>query len=181
VFGRLKGRFRYVEPAFRVNRSRSHDPRRGKGGGTSDNWSGGVVYAAGGQSFRSVQGSWVVPNVYPATSSSEWYYFSSWIGLDGDGSATSYGFTAPPGKQLLGLSAEWIVEMPWIASDGSTLPDYGEVFFSFWEAHTDQTTVEGGTGDNINLVYPYGGQKEKVISQATLITPTIIQCAYSGT
>jgi hypothetical protein len=86
VFRRVQGRFRYIEPTFRVNRGKSSDPRRGKGGGSSDNWSGGVVYAAAGQSFRSVQGSWVVPNVYPTASTSQWYECSTWIGLDGDGS-----------------------------------------------------------------------------------------------
>jgi hypothetical protein len=82
------------------------------------------------------------------------------------------------GITLIGNCAEWIVEKPY----GYGLPDYGEVFFSSCEAYlegpggTGATTVDGGTGDNINLVVdPKSG---KILSQGTLITPNIIQCSY---
>lgn len=89
VFGRLKGRFHYVEPTFRINRNRSHGPRKQTltaGTWTGDNWSGGIVNAPMGQSFNGILGEWVVPNVYPATPSQEWYACATWVGLDGDGS-----------------------------------------------------------------------------------------------
>ena len=88
VFGQLKQKFHYVQPTFRVNTDRHHGPRaRGteEATETSTNWSGGVVYAPAGASFRWVEGDWVVPNV-DAPTQSQWYYTSSWIGIDGDGS-----------------------------------------------------------------------------------------------
>jgi hypothetical protein len=56
------------------------------------------------------------------------------------------------------------------------------VFFSVCEAvaynanGSQSTVVNGGTGDNINLVA--GGN---VVSEGVLITPTVIQCEYVGT
>jgi hypothetical protein len=66
VFRQLNGKFHYVEPTFRVNSERRHGPRMRRpqdGTETSTNWSGGVVYAPSGQSFKWVEGDWVVPNV----------------------------------------------------------------------------------------------------------------------
>jgi hypothetical protein len=51
VWGRLKHKFHYVEPTFRVNRDRTHGPRQPSPTGgtqTSSNWSGGVVTPPGG-------------------------------------------------------------------------------------------------------------------------------------
>jgi hypothetical protein len=90
-FERVKGRFQYVEPTFRVDTTKSTHPRKkghakgAAGSESSDNWSGGVVHAPEGQSFKWVQGDWVVPNVYPPAQN-KWYYCVNWIGLDGDGS-----------------------------------------------------------------------------------------------
>jgi hypothetical protein len=89
VFGRLKGRFHYVEPTFEINRDRSHGPRQrtfAAGVWTGDNWSGGVVKTPTGKSFNGILGDWVVPKPYPTTPTSQWYFCSAWIGLDGDGS-----------------------------------------------------------------------------------------------
>jgi hypothetical protein len=80
VFARLKGRFHYVEPTFRIIHDRSHGPW------TGDNWSGGVVKAPTGQSFTGMLGAWLAPKPYPATATAEWYVCANWIGLDGDGS-----------------------------------------------------------------------------------------------
>ena len=92
------------------------------------------------------------------------------------GLATSYTITAPTGTKLVGNSAEWIVETPGINGQLAQMPDYGEVFFSNCQAGlTNGTTVNGGTGNNINLV-----QGGKTVSTGTLITPTIIQCQYAG-
>jgi hypothetical protein len=88
-FNRTKGKFQYIEPTFRVDPTISTHTNKGSTTGagteTSDNWSGGVVYAPSGQSFKWVQGDWVVPNVYP-TAQNQWQYCANWIGLDGDGS-----------------------------------------------------------------------------------------------
>ena len=89
-FNRTKGKFQYIEPTFRVDPTKSTHPQPGSttgAGGTesSNNWSGGVVYAPSGQSFTWVEGELVVPNVYP-TAQNQWQYCASWIGLDGDGS-----------------------------------------------------------------------------------------------
>jgi hypothetical protein len=88
VFKRLQGKFQYVQPTFRIDPTKTTRPNAGaRTGGTEtyDNWSGGVVYAPSGQSFKWVQGDWVVPNVYAPTQN-QWYYCANWIGLDGDGS-----------------------------------------------------------------------------------------------
>ena len=88
VWNQMKNRFHYVSPTFRVNSDRRHGPRKRittEGTETSTNWSGGVVYAPAGTSFKWIQGDWVVPDV-DAPTQNQWYYAASWIGIDGDGS-----------------------------------------------------------------------------------------------
>jgi len=97
------------------------------------------------------------------------------------GDSTSLSFDAPSGRTLIGNSAEWIVEAPTVGGQQSSLADYGEVFFSVCETMlgtlgTGGTTVNGGTGDNINMDDSGGS----MVSRGTLITPTIIQCEYVG-
>jgi hypothetical protein len=92
------------------------------------------------------------------------------------GASTSFSFNAPANTKLVGNSAEWIVEAPTVGGAQSAIADYGEVFFSVCEAFlTNNTTVNGGTGDNINLTA--NGQ---TVSDGNLITPTVIQCLYVG-
>ena len=89
MFNQLRHKLHYVPPTFRVNPDRVHGPRVRRptdGTETSGNWSGGVVYAPAGQSFKWVEGDWVVPDV-DAPLQNQWYYCASWIGIDGDGSA----------------------------------------------------------------------------------------------
>jgi hypothetical protein len=98
------------------------------------------------------------------------------------GATTSLSFTAPSGTSLVGNSAEWVVEAPTVGGQQSAMADYGEVFFSVCEAFAGTiggggTTVNGGTGDNINM--NDGGGHE--VSAGNLITPTVIQCEYVGT
>lgn len=87
----LQGRFHYIQPTFKVNADKVHGLNRkakstnGAGAETSGNWSGAVVYVPNGQSFKWIEGDWVVPNVSAPTQNS-WYYSASWIGIDGDGS-----------------------------------------------------------------------------------------------
>jgi hypothetical protein len=255
VMGRLKGKFHYVEPTFKVNAGITHGPRSRRSGltgpaagtETSSNWSGAVVYAPAGDSFKWIEGDWVVPDVAAPATGQE-YYCATWIGIDGDGSddvfqagvesqvsaggqvqvypwwewyptpeiqitnlevspgdmvtmllcsaegagsttgtvfftnrttgaSTSIGLIAPAGTQLAGNSAEWIVEAPTVNGSQSALADYGEVFFSVCDAYTvGGVTVEGGTGNNINMTA--GGSD---VSDAILVTPTIVQCEYVGT
>jgi hypothetical protein len=260
VLNRLAGKMHYIEPTFRHNPDITHGPRKQvkeDGTETSTNWSGGVVFAPPGESFRWIEGDWVVPNV-GAPTANQWYYCSNWIGIDGDGSrdvcqigfeceifrsgpfvisriypwfewfpageveitnfsagpgdmitallctsgrgatsasayfinrttgaTTSLSFTAPPGRSLVGNSAEWIVEAPTVGGQQSAMADYGEVFFSVCEAFAgvpggglfQGTTVNGGTGDNINMNDSAGHE----VSAGNLITPTVIQCEYVGT
>ncbi len=92
------------------------------------------------------------------------------------GATTSVGLTAPSGTKLAGNSAEWIVEAPTVGGQQSLLADYGEVFFAVCEAGTQNDTVNGGTGDNINLVNSSGA----AVSDGILVTPTIVECEYVG-
>lgn len=263
---KLQGRFHYVTPTFQVNADRFHGPRKAADGSTpvasgtaagtssgaetSNNWSGGVLHAPAGQSYKWVQGDWVVPNV-GAPTQGKWYYSSSWIGLDGDGSgdvcqagvecevfqsgstvtrsiypwfewyplpetkitnlainpgdmitmtlctagpnsttatvvfanhttgaSTTVNFSAPAGTKLVGNCAEWIVEAPTVGGAQSSIPDYGEVFFSACTATqtSNGATVNGGTGNTISLVS--GG---KTLATGSIVTPTVILSSYTGT
>jgi hypothetical protein len=95
VLGQLKGKLNYITPVLEVNEDVFHAPlKRLPGAGaqpsatasgteSSSNWSGGVVYAPSGQSFRWIEGDWVIPAVDPPTQDQP-YYCASWIGIDGD-------------------------------------------------------------------------------------------------
>jgi len=92
------------------------------------------------------------------------------------GVSANFSLTAPGTTKLVGNCAEWIVEAPTVGGSQSAIADYGEVFFSVCEAVTNtNATVNGGTGNNINLTS--GGS---VVSDGNLITPTIVQCLYAG-
>lgn len=252
VLRRLKGKLNYIPPSLRRNEDRFHGPRRrtaDAGSETSNNWSGGVVFAPSGDSFRWIEGDFVIPDV-DAPTENQWYYSAGWIGLDGDGSgdvfqagvecevyrsgntvtrhiypwyewfpepeiqitnltvnpgdmvtlllctagegatsgsvffsnrttgdSTSLTFDAPHGTSLAGNCAEWIVEAPTVGGAQSAVADYGEVFFSVCEAFLQSGgTVDGGTGDNIDMTDGSGN----VVSDGSLITPTVIQCEYVG-
>ncbi len=93
------------------------------------------------------------------------------------GVSTSFSFNAPSGTKLAGNCAEWIVEAPTVGNAQSAIADYGEVFFSVCEAVTVKgVTINGGTGDNINMTS--GGS---VVSAGVLVAPTVVQCWYEGT
>ena len=92
------------------------------------------------------------------------------------GASTSFSFNAPSGTKLVGNCAEWIVEAPTVGGSQSALADYGEVFFSVCDAVlTNGSTVNGGTGDTINMTA--GGS---TVSSGTIIAPTVLQCQYVG-
>jgi hypothetical protein len=68
------------------------------------------------------------------------------------------------------------VEAPTVGGEQSQIADYGEVFFSVCEAVTTSgTTVNSGSGNNINLNSGTG-----VVSQGSLIQPNIVQGLYTG-
>jgi Peptidase A4 family len=93
------------------------------------------------------------------------------------GASTSVGLSAPHGTKLVGNCAEWIVEAPTVNGAQSAMADYGEVFFSVCEAFTQKgVTVNGGTGDNINMTA--GGS---TVSDGILVAPTVVECLYAGT
>lgn len=99
-----------------------------------------------------------------------------YFGNQTSGISTSYTITAPAGTKLAGNSAEWIVETPVVNGVLTQMPDYGEVFFSTCDAGlTNGITVNGGTGNNINLV-----QGGATVSTGALITPNVIQCQYAA-
>jgi hypothetical protein len=99
-----------------------------------------------------------------------------YFGNQTSGVSTSYQITAPSGTKLGGNSAEWIVETPVVGGVLTQMPDYGEVFFSTCEGYlTNGSVVNGGTGNNINLV-----QNGTMVSTGALITPTVIQCQYTA-
>jgi hypothetical protein len=55
----------------------------------ADIWSGAVVHAPAGDSFKWIEGEWTVPNAFPPAGAADgvWYSASTWIGIDGiDGS-----------------------------------------------------------------------------------------------
>ena len=95
-----------------------------------------------------------------------------------NGASMSVPISAPSGVQLVGNSAEWIVEQPLPIPGGDTLPDYGEVFFADCEAYiAGGGSVGGGTGTALNIT---AGKDNGVVSRGVLISPTVIQCSYSG-
>lgn len=82
-----------------------------------------------------------------------------------------------PVRSWWGNCAEWIVEAPTVGGSQSALADYGEVFFSVCQATlTNNSTLNGGTGDTINMTA--GGS---TVSTGTIVTPTILQCQHVGT
>jgi len=84
---------RWIEPKFRempYKRRRLPDLSvAAHGVQTSGIWSGSIVQAPAGDSFRWVEGTWTVPNAYPPLNAQDnvWYSASTWVGIDGaDGS-----------------------------------------------------------------------------------------------
>lgn len=85
---------RLIQPTFRsMPYKRRRLPKVTAGGahGTeiTDIWSGAVVHAPAGDSFKWVEGEWTVPNAFPPSGAADgvWYSASTWIGIDGiDGS-----------------------------------------------------------------------------------------------
>ena len=84
----------HIVPEFRKNEYKYHRPAADRtavkdGTATSTNWSGVVVPAPSGDTFKWITGNWIVPdpNQPPGQATGQWYYSSAWVGIDGWGSA----------------------------------------------------------------------------------------------
>lgn len=92
------------------------------------------------------------------------------------GMGASMGLTAPP-SDLVSDEALWVVEAPLVGAAQAPLADYGEVFFSECEVMTSGSDfLGGGTGFAMDMA-PDGTD---VVSQGNLISPTVVQCLYTG-
>ena len=87
AFGQMAKRFHYIQPEFQLNKRRRRrlpaPPTVGIGNEIHQLWSGGGVFPPMGQSFRWITGEWTIPNLGAPTQNQE-YFFTSWIGIDGD-------------------------------------------------------------------------------------------------
>jgi hypothetical protein len=98
------------------------------------------------------------------------------------GVGTSFVMEAQPGVNLVGNSAEWVVERPTVDGQISMLADYGEVFFSGCDAvsylpdGSSSEVVGGGTEVYIDMV----AFNTNILSHGILIAPTVVQCVYIG-
>jgi len=118
-YRRTKGRMRYIVPEFELRPILRHPEISGAkdaGGATVSFWSGAVVYAPSGESFKWLQAEWVVPNVSTAIGSNNIgstqnaYVEVAWVGLDNAsllqaGTGTSI---SPGGKPSSFLWHEWL-------------------------------------------------------------------------
>ena len=90
-FERAFGRpTRFIEPTFKRNPHRRHEPVRSRrttaGNDVSTNWSGAVVDAPAGTKFTTATGQWNVPTANPLGAGSS--YSSIWVGIDGSHGST---------------------------------------------------------------------------------------------
>jgi len=96
-----------------------------------------VVYASAGTSFRWVLGEWVVPDV-DAPTENQWYYCSSWVGIDGDGGSGDV--------CQAGIASQ-------VYRSGSSLIRY---FYPWWEWFPESevgiTTLPIGPGDMVTAL-----------------------------
>ncbi len=83
----------HIVPEFEENKHKQHKPSEKvkqlqDGTATSHNWSGEVIFNPAGDSFKWIEGSWIVPdpNQPPGLPTGSWYYSSAWVGIDGYGS-----------------------------------------------------------------------------------------------
>jgi Peptidase A4 family len=101
--------------------------------------------------------------------------------------ATSVTFTAPPGSRLSGFGAEWIVAAPTVGGQLSTLPSYGEVFFTDCVAFVSgfrRFKVRPRKGDASGSGQVGGGidmqDESGTVSEGTVLTDTVVRCRYVG-
>jgi hypothetical protein len=120
LFGQIRHKLTFVEPAFRVNPDRF--PLRGREGGiligaetfASPTTSGTFVVAPPGDSIRWMQGDWVVPNVSAPTQEGE-YFCAFWIGIGGTGGAA---FQAGVHLSVSGSNRQLFPFWEWLSQGG---------------------------------------------------------------
>ncbi|RDI97314.1 hypothetical protein DVT68_16240 [Dyella solisilvae] len=84
--------------------------------------------------------------------------------------------TAPAGTELVGNSAEWVVERLEIDTNTPELAQYGEVFFSEANAETKKKQLfTGGSGSTINMT-----DNGSVISEGIIVSSTVVEVKYTG-
>jgi peptidase A4-like protein len=91
------------------------------------------------------------------------------------GASTSFSIQAPGGTQLIGNSAEWVVEAPTVNGNQAALADYGSVFFFDTICGDGTGLLEAGSGDNIDMF-----QGGNLVSEGVLVAGTVVQCLYTG-
>jgi hypothetical protein len=92
-----------------------------------------------------------------------------------NGVGSFFSATAPTGVVLQGNCAEWIVEALEIDTSTPELAEYTTVEFTECNAGTfGGVTVQGGTGDTINMVDGSGN----LISEGAILDPTDVQVSY---
>jgi hypothetical protein len=109
-FTRMKGKLRYIEPTFSLRPSmKASAGPHGVGGGSTKIWSGAVIYAPSGESFKWVEAEWIIPNVSePVTGNTSTCL--SWVGL-GNSSLLQAGAGCqfdPAGTPSFFLWHEWL-------------------------------------------------------------------------
>jgi hypothetical protein len=90
--------------------------------------------------------------------------------------SASFQATAPTGTNLVGNSAEWVIERLEIDTNTPELARYGDVYFDEANAGTvGNATLHAGSGNTINMV-----DNGNVISTGTIETQTLVQVRYTG-
>ena len=86
--------------------------------------------------------------------------------------------------QLVGDSAEWVVERPFVNGRPALLADYGEVFFSGCQAvlynsadGSFSEVVNGGTERGIDM---FETATSTLLSRGILVADKVIQCVYAA-
>jgi hypothetical protein len=98
------------------------------------------------------------------------------------GTLTSFTKTAPAGVQLVGDTAEWILESPLVNGSLGELARYGEVYFDSMIAATNapggpfSNLVLGGTG-NLQTMLDVNSQQ---ISTPEAVTDTLMTIEYTA-
>lgn len=147
ILDRIKDRFHYIEPTFKINTKRRHGLASRRvvvqaGNEYNLGWSGAVAYAPPGESFRWIVGEWTVPNVNAPTEDQE-YYSAVWIGLDGDPVSES------PDVCQVGVNCD-------VSRSGTSI---SRTFYPWWEWYQDsadtgevQIDLAVGPGDTVGVV-----------------------------
>jgi hypothetical protein len=98
----------------------------------------------------------------------------AYIGNLNTGDSVTIGFAAPPGINLVGNSAEWVIERPTVNAALATLADYAQEYFSGAAANYGAVSVAPKQGTAIAMQDSSG----KSLSVPTLLGATAILFNY---